>query len=109
MSTLTKDRIVEALHSKGYQMKDGKALVELLLEEIKQTLEGGEEVKIAGFGRWNIRHKKPRIGRNPHTGEKIEISERRVVTFHVSDRFKTRFIGPDAGDLKKLSEGKNET
>lgn len=91
MGTLTKDVLVENLHSKGYQMKEGKVLVELLLEEIKQVLEDGKEVKIANFGRWNVRHKKSRSGRNPHTGERIEISERRVVTFYSSKAFREKF------------------
>ncbi|NDC72774.1 MAG: hypothetical protein EBZ62_04875, partial [Sphingobacteriia bacterium] len=55
---------------------------EMILEEVKAKLEKGKEVKISGFGKWIVKEKRSRPGRNPHTGQKIEITARRVVTFH---------------------------
>lgn len=52
---------------------------------MKLKLEAGTTVKISGFGRWEVREKRSRPGRNPHTGDRIEIAARRVVTFHPSD------------------------
>ena len=87
--TLTKDQIVEKIRAQGkYSSQDAKRIVETLLEEVKAKLEAGEEVKISGFGKWAVRQKRSRPGRNPHTGEKIEITARRVVTFHPSDKLR---------------------
>ena len=62
--------------------------MEMVLEEVKQQLAEGEDVKISGFGKWSIKEKRSRPGRNPHTGKQIEISARRVVTFHPSDKLR---------------------
>ena len=89
-STLTKEGISENLQSKlGFSAKESKELLETVLEQIKSELEAGGEVKISGFGKWNVKTKKRRPGRNPHTGDKIEISARSVVTFHPSDKLRT--------------------
>ncbi|MBU1240890.1 integration host factor subunit alpha [Myxococcota bacterium] len=60
---------------------EADALVEAVLETIKETLATGEDVLISSFGKWSVREKSPRPGRNPKTGEAITISKRRVVTF----------------------------
>lgn len=87
--TLTKDTIVNLLTEKmGYSLSESKQFLEILLEEIKSRLEEGQEVKISGFGKWSTHRKNPRPGRNPHTGDKIEISARRVVTFSPSDQLR---------------------
>lgn len=87
--TLTKDLLVEMIRDKvGYPVKEAKDILEIILEEIKLRLEDGKDVKISGFGKWNVKEKRARPGRNPHTGEKIEISARRVVTFHPSDKMR---------------------
>lgn len=65
-----------------------KELVEVFFEEIRLTLEKGEEVKLSGFGNFTIRDKKSRPGRNPKTGEPKEISARRVVTFHAGQKLR---------------------
>ena len=65
-----------------------KEILEIILEEIKLRLEDGKDVKISGFGKWTVKEKRARPGRNPHTGERIEISARRVVTFHPSDKMR---------------------
>ncbi len=90
MSTLTKELLVDLIRDKiGYPVKESRELLELILEEMKLKLENNEEVKISGFGKWKIRQKRARPGRNPHTGDKIEIVARRVVTFHPSDKLRS--------------------
>jgi len=87
--TLTKDALVEIIRDKvGYSSKEAKDLLEMLLEEIKLKLEEGEDVKISCFGKWMIKKKHPRPGRNPHTGSKIEISGRYVAVFHPSEKLR---------------------
>ena len=89
--TLTKDSLSEGLHVRiGVSMKEARSIIEMLLEEMKMKLETGEDVKISNFGKWSVRKKRARPGRNPHTGEKIEISSRRIVTFHPSDKLRER-------------------
>jgi len=68
----------------GVPKREAAAMVELLLDEIKERLAQGEEVKIAGFGNFSVRQKRARKGRNPKTGEEIGIAPRRVVTFRAS-------------------------
>ncbi len=87
--TLTKDVLIEVIREKiGYSAKEAKDILELILEEIKVKLEAAEDVKISGFGKWSVKEKRARPGRNPHTGKKIEISARKVVTFHPSDKLR---------------------
>lgn len=87
--TLTKDALVELIRDKvGYPAPEAKEILEIILEEIKLKLEEGQEVKISGFGKWSVKEKRSRPGRNPHTGERIEISARRVVTFNPSDKLR---------------------
>jgi integration host factor subunit alpha len=69
--TLTKDRLVETIRQKTqFSAQEAKKFVEVILESMKSKLEEGEEVKISGFGKWTVREKRSRPGRNPHTGEK---------------------------------------
>lgn len=87
--TLTKDILIEQMREKfGYSVKEAKEILEMVLEEMKAKLEEGSDVKISGFGKWAIRQKRSRPGRNPHTGERIEITARNVVTFHPSDKLR---------------------
>jgi integration host factor subunit alpha len=65
-------------------------MIELFFEEIKGSLENGEQVKISGFGKFELRDKNSRPGRNPKTGEEIPITARRVVTFRSGQKLKTR-------------------
>lgn len=82
---MTKADIVEALYEKvGFSKKDAADLVELVFDQIKNTLAQGQKIKISGFGNFVVREKRSRIGRNPQTGESIEISARRVLTFRPS-------------------------
>ncbi len=83
--TLTKAHIVENLFSKDIFTKTESAhIVETLFEIIKQTLEQGEDVLLSGFGKFSVREKSQRRGRNPQTGDPILLSSRRVVTFKCS-------------------------
>ena len=87
--TLTKDVLIEIIRERvGYPAKEAREILEMVLEEIKLKLEAGEDVKISGFGKWAVKGKRARPGRNPHTGKRIEISARRVVTFHPSDKLR---------------------
>ncbi len=76
----------------GVPKREAAAIVELILDEIKESLANGEEVKIAGFGNFTVRHKRERKGRNPKTGEEIGISPRRVVSFKASPVFKQQIL-----------------
>lgn len=83
--TLTKADLAEALSEKvGLNQRESKEMVEAFFKEISDYLEHGEEVKLAGFGVFNMRNKPERPGRNPKTDEEIPITARRVVTFHAS-------------------------
>ncbi|HLV48933.1 MAG TPA: integration host factor subunit alpha [Aliidiomarina sp.] len=88
---LTKADIAEHLYEKvGMSKRDAKDLVDLFFEEIRVALERGEQVKISGFGNFDLRDKAERPGRNPKTGEDIPISARRVVTFRPGQKLKAR-------------------
>lgn len=88
--TLTKAELADILVDKvsSVSKNDAKEIVELFFEEIRSTLESGEEIKISGFGNFQLRDKPQRPGRNPKTGEEVPISARRVVTFHASQKLK---------------------
>ncbi len=88
---LTKAEVAEHLYEKvGLSKRDAKNMVEVFFEEIRETLESGEQVKLSGFGNFDIRQKKERPGRNPKTGEDIPISARKVVTFRPGQKLKSR-------------------
>lgn len=88
--TLTKADFVEAVYTKigGLSRRDAAEIVDLLFESMKETLAAGDSVKISGFGNFVVREKKPRVGRNPQTGQDIEISARRVLSFKPSQVLK---------------------
>ncbi len=87
--TLTKAEFVEAVYSKiGLSRRDSAEVIELLFESVKETLARGEAVKISGFGNFIVREKKARTGRNPQTGNAIQITARRVLTFKPSQVLK---------------------
>ena len=86
---MTKADLVEVIHTKvGFSKKEAADVVELIFDLIKKTLETGENIKISRFGNFEVRNKRSRIGRNPHTGEAIEITARRVLTFKPSQVLK---------------------
>ncbi len=86
---MTKADIIESVYEKvGFSKKEAAEIVEMVFDTIKETLERGEKIKISGFGNFIVRDKKSRVGRNPQTGEEIEISARRVLTFRPSQVLK---------------------
>jgi integration host factor subunit alpha len=88
---LTKADMAERLFEEfGLNKREAKDLVEMFFEEIRAALHAGKQVKLSGFGNFNLRDKKQRPGRNPKTGEEIPISARRVVTFHPGQKLKAR-------------------
>ncbi len=87
--SLTKDDIVEAVAEEtGFPKTLSAKLVETLLEIIKRTLVSGDDVLVSGFGKFHVRAKKGRNGRNPYTGEDLMLAPRRVVTFHCSGKLR---------------------
>lgn len=87
--TLTKAELAELLFDRvGLNKREAKDLVDTFFEEIRDALANGVEVKLSGFGNFQVRDKPPRPGRNPKTGEVIPIEARRVVTFHASQKLK---------------------
>ena len=89
--TLTKANIVETICVKnGFSKKQSIETLETLLEIIKQTLESGDDVLVSGFGKFCVRHKKERKGRNPATGEDMMLRPRKVVTFRCSNKLKAK-------------------
>ncbi len=88
---ITKADVVEMLHDRiGLSKKEARDLVEVSLDEIRTSLANGEEVKLSGFGKFELRDKPPRPGRNPRTREEVTISARRVVNFRPSQVLKSR-------------------
>jgi integration host factor subunit alpha len=99
-STMTKADIVEKVYQKiGFSKKEASELVELVFGALKTELQKGEKVKISGFGNFVVREKKPRVGRNPQTGEQITISARRVLTFRPSQVLKGILNGEDVSGM----------
>lgn len=88
---MTKADLTEQVYQKlGLSKKEASDLVEMVFDLMKETLEKGEKIKISGFGNFVIREKRTRVGRNPQTGQEIEISARRVLTFRPSQVLKNR-------------------
>jgi integration host factor subunit alpha len=82
---MTKAELVETIYNRvGFSKKESAELVEAVFEEIKRALIAGEKVKFSGFGNFIVREKNARKGRNPQTGEEIELEARRVLTFKPS-------------------------
>ncbi|THB72181.1 MAG: integration host factor subunit alpha [Gammaproteobacteria bacterium] len=88
---LTKAEIAERLYEEvGLNKREAKELVENFFEQLRTSLEDGTQVKLSGFGNFDLRDKNQRPGRNPKTGEEIPISARRVVTFRPGQKLKSR-------------------
>ena len=91
---MTKADIIEGVYEKvGFSKKESAEIVELVFDTVKETLERGDKIKISGFGNFQVRQKKARVGRNPQTGKEIEISARRVLTFRPSQVLKSALNG----------------
>ena len=92
--TLTKQDLIDSIYNQAdLPKKESSQLVESILEIIKRTLEGGEDVLISGFGKFCVKDKRKRRGRNPQTGEDLMLGERRVVTFKCSGPLRDKING----------------
>ena len=92
--SLTKSDLVSKLTNHiGLTKKQTTKTVEILLEIVKRTLESGEDVLISGFGKFCVKEKKERRGRNPATGEDIMLPPRKIVTFRCSQKLRERVDG----------------
>lgn len=92
--SLTKDQIKDTIHlDQGVPKARASELIESLLELIKDTLANGEDVLISGFGKFCVRDKKERRGRNPATGDDMMLHSRKVVTFNCSQVLRSRING----------------
>ena len=88
---MTKADIAARIHQQtGLLMSEATTLLEWILEFLKTTLQAGESINISGFGKFTVRNKNARLGRNPRTGDPIQISARRVISFLASREFKAR-------------------
>jgi integration host factor subunit alpha len=89
--TLTKAQIVESVQNlTGFPKNKSSEIVETLLEIIKKTLASGEDVLVSGFGKFSVREKNERKGRNPSTGEDMMLAPRKVVTFKCSGKLRDK-------------------
>ena len=99
MAALTKADLAEMLFEElGLNKREAREIVEMFYVEISEALEKNNNVKISGFGNFELKDKKSRPGRNPKTGEDIPISARRVVTFRPGQKLKARvevYAGPE--------------
>jgi integration host factor subunit alpha len=92
--TLTKDHIISSIGNRlGITRYESTRLVESVLETVKTSLSNGEDVLITGFGKFIVRNKAARLGRNPATGEDLTLDPRRVITFRCSPRMRDRING----------------
>jgi len=92
--TLTKSQIIEAItQQNGFTRKQSTETIETILELIKLELATGDDVLISGFGKFCIKEKRERKGRNPTTGEDMMLAPRRVVTFRCSGKLRERISG----------------
>ena len=90
-NALTKAQLADLLFDQiGLNKRESKDMVEAFFDLIGARLVAGDEVKLSGFGNFQMRIKAPRPGRNPRTGELIPIAARRVVTFHASQKLKSQ-------------------
>ena len=106
---MTKADIVEALYEKvGFSKKEAADLVELVFDTIKGTLAKGDKIKISGFGNFVVREKRSRVGRNPQTGQSIEISARRVLTFRPSQVLRSEVNAALEGKPIVPTQGRRE-
>ena len=88
---MTKADLIESVYlTTGFSKKESAAIVEMVFDLMKTTLENGEKIKIAGFGNFVVNEKAARRGRNPQTGEEIVISARKILTFKPSQVLKSQ-------------------
>jgi integration host factor subunit alpha len=105
--TLTRQDLLHAVYvaGPGLSRVEAKQIVETALEEICSALERGEAVKLRAFGTFQVRSKRPRVGRNPKTGAEYPITARRVLTFKPSPRLVAAINGDVYGDNQAEADG----
>jgi integration host factor subunit alpha len=87
---MTKADLVDRIFEKiGLSKKEAQEIIEILFDTMKQTFVEGESIKISGFGTFNVRQKMARRGRNPKTGDDLEINPRKVISFRASNQIKS--------------------
>ena len=92
--TLTKENLVQTLYDQsGFSKHQSKALVETVFGMVKKSLESGDDVLISGFGKFSVKKKSPRRGRNPATGEDLTLDARRIVMFKSSTILRDKLNG----------------
>jgi integration host factor subunit alpha len=100
---LTKAQLAELLFEQiGLNKRESKDMVDAFFDLVSNSLVDGDDVKITGFGNFQIRTKSPRPGRNPRTGEAIPIAARRVVTFHASQKLKEQIQAASLGNSPEV-------
>ncbi len=88
---LTKASMAESLFDElGLNKREARELVDSFFEDLRSALASGEQIKLSGFGNFDLRDKNQRPGRNPKTGQEIPITARRVVTFRPGQKLKSR-------------------
>lgn len=87
---LTKNEIINKVHDLGFTKKQATDVIESILEIIKDSLAVGDDVLVSGFGKFCVRQKQSRRGRNPATGEDLMLRERKVVTFKCSGKLREK-------------------
>ncbi len=86
---MTKADLADAIFEKvGLSKKEAQEIIEIIFDTLKQTFKEGESVKVPGFGTFHVRKKAARRGRNPKTGEDLQITPRRVISFKTSEKLK---------------------
>lgn len=90
---LTKNDIVTKVNDLGFTKKKAAEVIESLLEIIKKSLATGDDVLVSGFGKFCVKDKRPRRGRNPATGDDLLLRERKVVTFKCSGKLREKING----------------
>ena len=110
---VTKERIIDAVFKQGeLQRKNARTAVEKLMGILKKTLADEEDILVSGFGKFQVRRKNARRGRNPQTQEKMELRARRVVVFHTSAILRQKINGEETdavADDDFGSKGKSRT
>lgn len=107
---LTKAHLSELLFEQiGLNKRESKEMIDAFFELISGRLVEGDDVKISGFGNFQIRTKASRPGRNPRTGEAIQIEARRVVTFHASHKLKDQIQGGSSGEAAAGATAREES
>lgn len=107
--TLTKAELIDSVYEKvGFSKKEAAELVELVFESMKEDLCKGQSIKISGFGKFRVRAKKARMGRNPQTGEAMEISARKVLTFTPSRILRDGINGKSATLPSAVSDDEDD-